>query len=144
MKTIIRPILIALCLVSTLTSIAQVPPMSSHLTSQAVIFLDFDGHTVIGTSWNSTGPIYCNASGLTNAQIIEVFNRVSEDYRPFNINITTDSTVFLAAPPTERTRIILTISSSWYGSSGGVSFVGSFIWGDDTPVLFFLPFLDTM
>lgn len=137
MKTIIRPILIALCLVSTLTSIAQVPPMSSHLTSQAVIFLDFDGHTVIGTSWNSTGPIYCNASGLTNAQIVEVFNRVSEDYRPFNINITTDSTVFLAAPPTERTRIILTTSSSWYGSSGGVSFVGSFIWGDDTPAFVF-------
>jgi hypothetical protein len=27
-----------------------------------------------------------------------MFNQGGEDYRPFNVNVTTDSTVFLAAP----------------------------------------------
>ena len=65
------------------------------------------------------------------------FNRVSEDYRIFDINITTDSTVYKAAPLSQRTRIIVTPSYEWYGMSGGVSFVGSFTWGDDTPAFVF-------
>jgi hypothetical protein len=72
-------------------------------------------------------------AGLTDTQITEIFNRVSEDYRPFNIDITTDSTVFLAAPFTQRMRIIITPTSGWYQNVGGVSYTGSFIWGDDTP-----------
>ena len=70
---------------------------------------------------------------IDDAQITEIFNRVSEDYRPFNINITTDSTIFLAAPLTQRIRIIVTPTSGWYTGVGGVSYTGSFTWGDDTP-----------
>ena len=70
---------------------------------------------------------------MTDAQITEVFNRVSEDYRPFNINITTDSTVFFSAPVAQRVRIIITPTSSWYQGVGGVSYTGSFTWGDGTP-----------
>ncbi|HEY5391422.1 MAG TPA: T9SS type A sorting domain-containing protein, partial [Hanamia sp.] len=77
--------------------------------------------------------LYCAPAVLTDNQINEIFNRVSEDYRPFNINITTDSTVFLAAPLSQRIRIIITTTSNWYPGVGGVSFTGSFIWGDDTP-----------
>lgn len=116
---------------------AQVPVMSSYPSARAVIFLDFDGHTVQGTSWNYAGPIVCGASGLTTAKIIEVFNRVAEDYRPFNINITTDSTLYWSAPVMQRTRVIVTISSSWYGTAGGVAFTGSFTWGDNTPAFVF-------
>ena len=63
----------------------------------------------------------------------EAFYRVAEDYRPFNVNITTDSTVFLAAPLNRRVRIIITTTSAWCPGVGGVAYVGSFTWGDDTP-----------
>ena len=109
------------------------PKLSSYPTAQATIFLDFDGQTVISSVWNNGTPLVCAASGMNDTQITEIFNRVSEDYRPFNINITTDSTVFLAAPLTKRIRIIVTPTSGWYTGVGGVSYTGSFTWGDDTP-----------
>jgi hypothetical protein len=137
MKTSIRPIIIVLLLSSALMVNSQVPLLSSHPSSQAVVFLDFDGQAVTGTSWNYNGPIACEASGLNNSQITEVFNRVAEDYRPFDINITTDSLKFLAAPANKRMRVILTVTSAWYGAAGGVAFIGSFTWGDDNPCFVF-------
>jgi hypothetical protein len=109
------------------------PKLSSLPTASATIFLDFDGHKVISTGWNGGAPLLCAASGMTDAQVTEIFNRVSEDYRPFNINITTDSTKFLAAPLNKRIRIIITPTSSWTSGVGGISYIGSFTWGDDTP-----------
>lgn len=111
--------------------------LSSLPSAKATIFLDFDGETVAGTAWNSNGPIYCAPSGMTDDQITEIFNRVAEDYRPFNVNITTDSTVFLAAPLAQRIRVIITPTNDWYQGVGGVAFTGSFIWGDDTPAFVF-------
>lgn len=112
---------------------AQVPKLSSYPSAAATLFIDFDGHTVKGSSWNWAGPIYALPAELNNTAITEIFNRVSEDYRPFNLNVTTDSTVYLAAPFNKRMRIIVTPTSQWYGSAGGVAYVGSFIWGDETP-----------
>lgn len=111
----------------------SLPKLSSFPSAKATIYLDFDGQTVSGSSWNGGATFYCMPAQVTDDQITEIFNRVSEDYRPFNINITTDSTVFLAAPLTQRIRIIITPTSAWYQGVGGVSFTGSFIWGDDTP-----------
>ncbi len=116
---------------------AQFPVLNSNPSASAVIFLDFDGHTVDNTSWNYAGPIYCAATTLSSAGMTEVFNRVAEDYRPFQINVTTDSAKYFAAPITKRTRVILTTSWEWYGMAGGVAFVGSFTWGDDTPCFVF-------
>ncbi len=109
------------------------PKLSSFPSAKATIYLDFDGQTVSGTSWNGGSTFYCMPAALTDDQITEIFNRVSEDYRPFNIDITTDSTVFFAAPLTQRIRIIVTPTSAWYPGVGGVAFTGSFTWGDDTP-----------
>ena len=142
MKTLFRSGLMVLLMISKLMVKAQVPILSSYPSASATIFLDFDGQTVTGTSWNFNGPFVCGASGLNNTQITEVFNRVAEDYRPFSVNVTTDSTKYLAAPANKRIRIILTISSAWYGSAGGVSFVGSFNWGDDTPGFVFSALLN--
>jgi len=116
--------------------------MSSYPSASAVLFLDFDGHIVQGTSWNSDGPIVCNGSNLSAAQVTEIYNRVAEDYRPFNINVTTDSTKYASAPSTRRMRVVLTTSSSWYGSAGGVSFNNSFTWGDNTPCFVFTALLN--
>src|SRR5882762_9768940 len=102
MKNFYRSGLIALLFASAVTARAQVPVLNSYPSATAVVFLDFDGQTVTNTSWNTNGPIVCGAAGLTNAQITTVFDRVSEDYRPFNINITTDSTKYWAAPANRR------------------------------------------
>lgn len=140
-KNLIRSLCLLMCACIQLSAHAQVPKLNSYPSATAVIFLDFDGHTVKNTSWNSSGPIQCGPSGLDNAMITEIFNRVSEDYRPFNINITTDSTKFLAAPANRRMRVILTVTSSWYGNAGGVAFTGSFTWGDDSPCFVFTALL---
>ncbi len=138
MKQVLRLGVFTLCCIYALAASAQVPVLNSYPSARAAIFLDFDGHTVQGTSWNYNGPIYCGASGLTSGQITEIFNRVAEDYRPFNVNITTDSAKYLSAPLTQRVRVLVTVSNSWYGSgAGGVSFVGSFTWGDDSPAFVF-------
>ncbi len=143
MKNLIQSsILTMLICMSTLAAISQVSLYNSYSSATPVIYIDFDGQTVSGTSWNSTGPIYCGASGLTNSQITEIFNRVAEDYRPFTINITTDSTKYFSAPANRRTRVIVTVTSDWYGSAGGVSFVNSFTWGDDTPCFVFSALLN--
>jgi hypothetical protein len=139
MKTLIQTLCLLLCQALQLYTEAQMPVLNSYPAAHATIFLDFDGHTVDGTSWNWTGtPIVCAASGLNSTQITHVFNRVAEDYRPFNINITTDSTKFLSAPVDKRMRVILTTTSGWYGNTaGGVAFIGSFTSGDDTPCFVF-------
>lgn len=118
-------------------STVAVPKLNSLPGTPATIFLDFDGHYVINAMWNNGQPLNCAASGMNDVQITEVFNRTAEDYRPFNVNITTDSTVFLAAPLTKRVRIIITTTSAWYQGVGGVAYVGSFVWGDDTPAFVF-------
>ncbi len=110
---------------------SQVPLFNSLPGASYVVFLDFDGHTVSGTSWNSAynsgNPIVCAASGYDAAKITEVYNIVAEDYRPFTINVTTDSTIFLAAPVLQKVRIVITPTQSWYPSSaGGVAFLNSF------------------
>ena len=124
------------------TSHAQTSQYNSYPSATATVFLDFDGHLVNGTSWNSNGPIACGGANLTAAQITEIFNRISEDYRPFDVNITTDSTRYWAAPANKRIRVILTVTSDWYGAAGGVSFVGSFTWGDNTPAFVFTALLN--
>lgn len=131
MKTILS-VLFALTIAAGAS--AQVPLLNSYPSARATIFLDFDGQYVSGTSWNWSGPITAQPSGISTDGITEIFNRVSEDYRIFNINITTDSTVYAAAPVRQRVRVIVTPTYQWYGSGvGGIAFVGSFSWGDNTP-----------
>ncbi len=133
MKNFTKILFLVFSLLISLKSIAQLPKLNSLSTATATIFLDFDGQTVKSYAWNNGATLMCAASGMTGSQITEIFERVSEDYRPFNINITTDSTKFLAAPLTRRIRLIVTPTSAWYQGVGGVSYIGSFTWGDDTP-----------
>jgi hypothetical protein len=125
---------------ASLMASAQVPVYSSYPPTEAspirpTIFLDFDGQTVSGTQWNNTvGTIYAAPAILPADSITEIFNRIAEDYRPFNINVTTDSTKYWAAPSKQRIRVIFTDSHSWYYQAvGGVALTGSFTRGDNTP-----------
>ena len=142
MKNLYRSVLAALLLVGSLTTFAQVPLYSSSPSAPAVILLDFDGQTVSGTSWNTSGSIVAAPSGLTNDQITEIYNRIAEDYRPFNINITTDESKYTAAAANRRMRTIFTATYAWYGNSaGGVAYTGSFTWGNNTPCWIFTSLL---
>jgi hypothetical protein len=132
MKKLYLLFTVVLALLLSIRSLAA-PVLNSLPGATAVIFLDFDGHYVYSSVWNGGSPLACAASGMTEAQITEAFNRTAEDYRPFDINITTDSAVFLAAPLNKRFRVIITPTSGWYPGVGGVTYIGSFVWGDDTP-----------
>jgi len=138
MKTTTRTILFLLFTGFSICSLGQTPVLNSYPAASAVILLDFDGHLVTGTPWNYAGDINCSASGLTSEQITEVFNRVAEDFRPFNINITTEEAKYAAAPINRRMRVIITTSHEWYGTgAGGVAYINCFTWGNDTPAFVF-------
>jgi hypothetical protein len=126
----------ALTLLSS-TLFAQIPKYNSNSAATATVYLDFDGHVVQGTGWNWDSTIHAKPAGLKTAAVTEIFNRVAEDYRIFNINITTDSSVFAKAPVAKRVRILVTPTSKWYGVAGGISYVNSFTWGDNTPAWVF-------
>jgi hypothetical protein len=134
----LKPVLAALLLFLSITLNAQVPVYNSYPGAAATVFLDFDGQMVTGTTWNSSGPIACAPANISNDQIEEIFNRVSEDFRPFNLNITTDSSKYWSAPSDQRIRVILTTTHEWYSPGyGGVAIRNSFSRGDNTPCFVF-------
>ena len=76
--------------------------LHSRPGSDRVIYLDFDGGTVSGTEWNrgynvSTSPLlgfsldgdYSSFSSQERAHIQEIWQRVAEDYAPFDVDVTT-------------------------------------------------------
>ncbi|PSR55170.1 hypothetical protein AHMF7605_17475 [Adhaeribacter arboris] len=116
---------------------AAVPVLESLPGAGAVVYLDFDGQTITNTNWNQSytngKPIVAAPSTLTETEIIEVWKLMSEDFRPFALNVTTNEIVFNNAPPNRRIRVLFTPTESWYPKSvGGTAYVGSFTWGGIT------------
>ncbi|MBL9154904.1 MAG: hypothetical protein JNK37_20655, partial [Verrucomicrobiales bacterium] len=122
---------------------AEIPPSLDSLPSAtAVVYLDFDGQTVTGTPWNtaytSGAPIVAAPSTLSDDTIIGVWERVTEDFAPFNISVTNIESRYLNAPQNRRIRIIVTPSYEWFGpDAGGVAFLGSFRDNGDNPAWVF-------
>ena len=137
MKNLTQKLCLLALLLTSINAFCQIPALSSNPgtvnSPKPTVFLDFDGHTVQSAAWQSGNRFICQPAELNAAQITEIYNRVSEDFRAFNINITTDSTQFLMASPIRRVRIIVTPTSAWYQGVGGVAYTSSFTWGDDTP-----------
>jgi hypothetical protein len=131
---------IALCLLLMIQihSSAQVPILNSYSPADATVYLDFDGAEVDGTIWNQEGKIVAEPSGLSPATITWIHQMIADHFKLFNLNITTDPAVYERAPVHQRTRIIITPEGNWYGPVSGVSAIGSFVWGDDTPAWVFI------
>ena len=113
-----------LCLLATaapVTLLAQIPKLTSLPTAKATIYIDFDGQSVTSGYWNNGVKLDCSPSAFSNTQIEEIYNRVSEDYRPFNVRITTDLDSFYSAPLNRRIRIIVTPTSAWRQGVGGIA-----------------------
>jgi len=106
-------------------------------TLASVILLDFNGEYVANTMWNVNGPINCAPANLNAEEADLVLQRVITDYTPFNITVTTDQAVYNAANPSKRMRVVITESWEWFGQAGGVSYINSFTWGDNTPCFVF-------
>ena len=82
---------------------SQVLVLSSNPTANHTIYLDFNGHTTFGTSWNNrhnaTGSFETAAydtdddtstfSASELSDIWETWQSVAEDFSPFDINVTT-------------------------------------------------------
>lgn len=107
-----------------------VTPLQSLPGAAAVIYLDFDGEAGPFAYW---GDYDAAASGLSNAQIFDVWKLVAEDFVPMNINVTTDRLVYDKAAEGSRIHMIITptmVATPYSGTSGG-SIVGSFNWTGD-------------
>jgi len=113
-----------------------------------VIYLDFTGNVTSGTSWNST---YAAGADITTpafdtdgspttfsaseqAVIQEVWKRISEDYAPWDIDVTTADPGLEAIRRTSASDtsygvrcVIGGSSTQWLGAAaGGVAYIGSF------------------
>jgi hypothetical protein len=138
MKKYFTYIIVSLLLAMHFNVYAQVPLLNSYSPAAATVYLDFDGAEVDGTIWNEHGKIIAEPSGLSPASITWIHKIIAEHFKLFNLNITTDPSVYERAPLQQRVRIIITPDGSWYGPVTGVSAIGSFVWGDDTPAWVFM------
>ena len=136
--------------------------LHSNPSATKVIYLDFNGHTTSGTQWNDdfnfgfdfATPAYSfeGDSSFSNAElerIQKIWERVAEDYIPFNVDVTTEypgvaALRKLGAGDQEWGNHVVIGGSSyqWYNSDiedgvGGVAYVGSFTWNSDTPSFVF-------
>jgi hypothetical protein len=107
-----------------------------------VILLDFDGHTVSNTVWNSFGDIVCAPANLSSEAIATVFNRIANDYSPFNVTVTTDEALFNSTELNKRMRVIFTETWEWFGQAGGAAFLNTYGMTNNTPCFVFTSLLN--
>lgn len=113
-------------------------PYGNEPSVSSVILLDFDGYSLpAGSIWNGGLAKECQPSGLYPDQIQTILNNVQGDYSKYNVTVTTDENVYLAANPYKRMRVVVTTSSEIYSGVAGVAYVGSMFWGDNTPCFAF-------
>ena len=116
--------------------VAVIPTLNSLAGATSVVYLDFDGEVVEGTRWNTyinQDIIDAQPSGHTEAEIRSIWEETSEDMRPFQLNVTTDRSVFDAAPVNRRMQVIITTTKDAMPSSGGVAWLDSFYDGSIDP-----------
>jgi len=118
---------------TTAMSTAALADLQSYPGGNGCVLLDFDGQYVSGTVWNGSGPIDAAPANLSDADKQLTWELVSEAFRPLSLNITTSEAVFNTYPKTRRMRCIFTPTNTAAPGYGGVAYIESFRWNDDTP-----------
>lgn len=142
----------------TLHPLSAVPVLHSNPAATLHLYLDFDGQTVVNTSWNAFNsglaihaPAYDIDGDITTfsdqelANIQLIWAAVAEDYAPFNIDVTTvepSAADFAAGAMAQRVLISSDVDDTrlggdglrWTGGAyGGLSFNGTWSGTSDTP-----------
>jgi PKD repeat protein len=128
----------------TLAPLAETFTLHSKPGAKRTVYLNFQGAQLSGTAWNGSGgtinalPYDIDGTpytfSTTELQRIQgIWQRVAEDYAPFDVNVTTE------APPADQltrsasgddvygTTVLVTSTSGVYSCScGGVAYVGIF------------------
>lgn len=102
---------------------AKIISLQSKPGAPGVILLDFFGGYT--PHW---GGVNFTPAPASNDAIRDIWRRIAEDYEPFNINVTTDLKVYLAAPAGSRQRCCYTTTPV---TAAGVAYIGSWNWGSD-------------
>jgi len=120
--------------------------LHSRPSATKVIYLDFDGQVTSGTAWNSnynggqdivSAPFDLDGipSSFNNAEmdaIQYIWQRVAEDYAPFDIDVTTQDPGVEGLQITSSSDVyygmrVVISPTNWYkAAAGGVAFVGVF------------------
>ena len=128
----------------TLLPLDQTFLLHSRPGAKRTIYLNFKGATISGTAWNSGGttitalpydldglPYSFNTAELQRIQYI--WQRVAEDYAPFDVDVTTEApaadalTRSSSADQVFGTTVVITKTTGVYSCScGGVAYVGAF------------------
>jgi Ca2+-binding RTX toxin-like protein len=135
--------------------------LHSNPNAKHTIYLDFDGHTTVNTSWNSIthptiiSPAFDTDGNTASFSLVElqtilgIWQRVTEDFAPFEVNVTTEapSIADLQKSGTGDTRwgiralmtqnINLANNTAVFGGIGGVAYLNSFNSASDLPLFAF-------
>lgn len=112
---------------NSISKSSKTPPQLESLPgAPGIIYLDFDGEIVSGTSWNNGQTINAASFNYSDETITEIWKNVSEDFRPFNLNITTRRDLYEKAPQHLRMMCIFTPTNTAAPGYGGVAYLRSF------------------
>jgi len=112
---------------------AAVPVLRSRANAKGVLYLDFDGAVVTDPRWASGATINALPSGLSNEKITDIWKVMAEDFRPFDVNVTTVESDYTNGKIGSRMRCIFTPTVDAAPTAGGVAYLGSFKWSGTTP-----------
>ena len=110
-----------------------VPVLRSRANAGGVLYLDFDGAVVTDPFWASGQTINALPSNLSNSKITDIWKVIAEDFRPFDVNVTTVESDYTNSKIGSRMRCIFTPTTDAAPSAGGVAYLGSFKWSGTTP-----------
>lgn len=129
--------------------------LHSKAGSQRILYLDFNGHTTTGSAWNS-GTIVADPfdldgvpssfSATEQERIQYIWQRVAEDYAPFDVDVTTEEPASVLLNRTSSsdqlygTRAVITRNN--FGactSCGGIAYVGVFDYYSATNPTYYQP-----
>ena len=119
--------------------------LHSRAGAKRIIYLDFNGHVFSGTVWNAQYGVPNNFNApafdmdgvpstfndIERERIQEIWQRVSEDYAPFDVDVTTELTSEAQITRSSSdeyygTRVLISPMSSYVGNYGGVAYLGVF------------------